>query len=173
MTPISPAPKPAPRSPKKRSYSTIKPKSFSEKIKAIRKLQSSCAPLSKHNVKRKASEFQRCYHSKARVRFVKSEPCPVCQALGMRHLVESDNAHIVGGGAGRKAGYEKIVPLCRLHHRALHAAGSLSAFYVTFGGLVDLAAFAAQTHSRWLLYCGREGIDPQTGRAGFRGRRGA
>lgn len=69
------------------------------------------------NPKRRQSEFARAYHSKERVEWVKSLPCCVCST------VPSDNAHVGNGGAGRKAGYESIVPLCREHHRELHNIG--------------------------------------------------
>lgn len=37
-------------------------------------------PIKKRNAKRRASEFARCYHSRARVAFVKSMPCLYCTA---------------------------------------------------------------------------------------------
>ncbi len=68
-------------------------------------------PVKRVNVKRKASEFARCYGSRERVKWVKSLGCDMC---GLR---PSENAHTVTDGMGRKAGYETIVPLCRLHHQ--------------------------------------------------------
>jgi len=62
---------------------------------------------------RKASEWSRIYGSKARVAWVKSLGCLICGN------VPSDNCHTEGGGVGRKAGYETIIPLCRSHHQAL------------------------------------------------------
>lgn len=131
-TAIRPAPKPK-RAPKK----------------PLRQLART--PIKKQNAKRRQAEFARCYHSRGRVAFVKSLPCPVCEAVGMsgRWTVQRENAHVVGGGAGRKADFTAIVPLCSHHHRALHAAGSLSAFYVTFGGRVDLAREAARVEALW------------------------
>lgn len=80
-------------------------------------------PPRKVNTARKAKEFARCYHSKERVQFIKSLPCVVCwpsvYRLGACMTCSpptSDNAHSVGDGAGRKAGYQTIVPLCRDHH---------------------------------------------------------
>lgn len=70
---------------------------------------------------RKASEFRRVYGSRARVRWVKSLPCVACLAVspifGAISAGQSQNAHTVTGGMGRKAGSETIVPLCASHHR--------------------------------------------------------
>jgi hypothetical protein len=60
--------------------------------------------------KRSAAEFTRIYGSKARVAWIKAQPCLVC------HRSPCDNAHTVTGGTGRKAGFETIVPLCRRCH---------------------------------------------------------
>ena len=72
------------------------------------------------NAKRRMSEFARCYHSRERVRFVKGLPCFYCNALspflGDATRGRCDNAHVETDGAGRKASYDKIVPLCRSHH---------------------------------------------------------
>ena len=72
------------------------------------------------NAKRRTSEFARCYHSRERVRFVKGLPCLVCNALspfiGETTRGRSDNAHVETDGAGRKADYDRIIPLCRSHH---------------------------------------------------------
>ncbi|MHB1097872.1 MAG: hypothetical protein ACYC3F_17070, partial [Gemmatimonadaceae bacterium] len=60
------------------------------------------------NRRRKASEFTRTYHSRARLRWVKSLPCLACTAIaplfGMT-CGPSDNAHTETAGAGRKADY--------------------------------------------------------------------
>lgn len=77
-------------------------------------------PMKRRNVKRKKSEWARAYHSKERVEFVKSLPCrvPTCAAMS-----PSENAHAETGGTGRKADYDKILPLCTKHHRELHDHG--------------------------------------------------
>ena len=92
----------------------------------------------------------RCYLSEDRVEWVKSLPCivPDCMSLS-----QSENAHIEGGGTGRKADYTKIVPLCPGHHRrwahSLHHMGREE-----FEGhhLVDLAALALDTERIWRRY---------------------
>lgn len=74
------------------------------------------------NRPRRASEFQRCYHSRERVRWVKGLGCLVCLTVSPLFYTMSagkcDNAHVGGnGGMGRKGPYTEIVPLCRKHHR--------------------------------------------------------
>ena len=69
------------------------------------------------NAKRQAKEFQRAYHSKERVEWVKTLPCIICRAT------PCENAHAKGDGAGRKGGYKFIVPMCQAHHAEQHAHG--------------------------------------------------
>lgn len=102
------------------------------------------------NAKNAADTFTRCYHSEERVEWVQWQPCivPGCTQ-------PSENMHIEGDGTGRKAGYEKIVPGCRGHHRtrkdSLHNLGREA-----FEGehLVDLAALALDTERCWRRYAG-------------------
>lgn len=107
-------------------------------------------PVKKVNAKRKASEFARCYHSRERVRFVKSLGCIYCTALspffGLTTCGKCDNAHTVTDGMGRKSDYTSIVPLCRVHHRM---------FDEHRGPLADMAvrdaikSTAAEVERRW------------------------
>lgn len=71
------------------------------------------------NKARRTSEFARTYGSKARVAWVKALPCSVmfCENA------PCENAHIANAGAGRKADYRFIVPLCPHHHRLQHTRG--------------------------------------------------
>jgi hypothetical protein len=69
-------------------------------------------PIKRVNKARKAKEFRRTYGSKDRVEFVKALPCSVLGCLA----TPSDNAHITGDGAGRKADADTCIPLCRAHH---------------------------------------------------------
>lgn len=82
------------------------------------------SPVKRINRKRKASEFARCYHSKERVAFVKSLPC-ILKPNWYGCRGPSDNAHVglKGKGAGRKADYDQIAPMCRGHHHSLHGLG--------------------------------------------------
>ena len=99
------------------------------------------------NKKRKASEFARCYHSKERVEWVKSMRCilrtPFCTG-------PSENAHTVGGGAGRKADYATIIPLCNAHHRDLHTLGIRSFVRTYMDGYNTLPALADAVEKLWL-----------------------
>ncbi len=107
-------------------------------------------PIRSKNVKRSADAFERCYHSEERVEWVKNLACivPLC-------LKPSENMHIEGDGASRKASYDKIVPACRGHHRtrkdSLHNLGREE-----FEGThyVDLAALALDTERNWRRYAG-------------------
>lgn len=83
--------------------------------------QNARKPVKKVNVKRKRAAFAHAYHSKERVRFVKSLPCTACAALSALFAIgtagASDNAHTESGeGKGLKAHYTTIIPLCRGHH---------------------------------------------------------
>jgi hypothetical protein len=103
------------------------------------------------NAKNAADTFARCYHSEERVEFVQTLPCivPGCTQ-------PSENAHIEGDGTSRKAGYEKIAPICKGHHTtrrdSLHNVGR-EEFEGTH--LVDLAALALDTERIWRRYAGR------------------
>lgn len=104
-------------------------------------------PVKKVNPKRRAKGFARAYHSEERVLFVKGLMCCVCTVEGF-----TENAHIEGDGAGRKAHYTKIVPLCGSrygylgHHNWLHAKGR-EEFEARFD--IDLDQEAAETEALW------------------------
>lgn len=93
--------------------------------------------------RRKASEFQRIYGGRDRVRWVKSLPC-IAAPHGCVGAIE--NAHTENGGMGRKADASSIVPACGLHHRALHILGAET---FQFRYRVDLKAEAARVAARW------------------------
>lgn len=81
-------------------------------------------PMARAAMKRKSrsvSEFARIYGSRARVAWIKAQPCVACGRVG-----QSENAHTESGGMGRKADAEFIVPLCILDHRRIHAWGVLT-----------------------------------------------
>ena len=101
-------------------------------------------------MKRKASEFARCYHSKARVAFVASLPC----ACGCSRS-PCENAHTLTGGVGRKGHYLTIIPLFPECHRKQHeggweAIGMTRAAAQLYGGYVEF---------RWQAHRAREGDD--------------
>lgn len=74
-------------------------------------------PMKKRNAKRRASQFARCYHSRERVRFVKSLGCCIRHVAPCRPKDPIDNAHTEKDGKGIKGPYQSIAPLCRSHHR--------------------------------------------------------
>lgn len=105
------------------------------------------------NPKRKASEFQRCYGSRARVKWVQSLPCIVDDvAESGIPCGRSENAHVPSqSGAGRKGDARHIVPLCKWHHTqsirtSLHALNK--AGFNAYHDL-DLDAIAATVEARW------------------------
>ena len=73
------------------------------------------------NKKRRASEFARCYHSKAYVKHIQGMPCFACGKTG-----ETDCAHGQTGGMGYKADYDTLLPLCRRCHTKQHQSGWLA-----------------------------------------------
>ncbi len=103
------------------------------------------------NTARKAREFARSFHSRARVEFVQSLPCIVCGRT------PSDSAHIEVLGMGIKADASKTVPLCTLwldgnigrgHHWELdNGDGRRAGFEQRYH--VDLTAAAARTDAAW------------------------
>ncbi len=112
-------------------------------------LKRSAAPQRKtrvkpRNAKRKAKEFDRAYGSEARVEWVKRQRCVACGLEGY-----SENAHVSGGGVGRKADAAKIIPLCIWCHRRQHEMGA-GTFAIRFS--LDLRALAAETERAWRDY---------------------
>ena len=101
-------------------------------------------PPKAKNATRAASEFTRTYHSEERVMWVQSLPCVVQPCSH-----PSENVHVEGDGAGRRAGYESVVPMCRSHHRELHRVG-VTEFEGTF--YVALAEMALETERAWRRY---------------------
>ena len=100
--------------------------------------------VKKRNPARRAKEFARCYHSVERVEWIQSLRCVASGLLG-----NIDNAHISGGGMGRKAHYSLIVPLAAECHRELHRIGR-PAFEAKWR--VSLAVEAERVHKAWHEY---------------------
>lgn len=97
--------------------------------------------VKKRNPARRKSEFVRTYGSKERVEFVKWLRCSLCRNL------PCENHHIENGGAGRKASFTKILPLCWNCHRAWHNRGrkGVEEFFPN----KDFDALAADTERAW------------------------
>jgi hypothetical protein len=113
----------------------------------------STTPMKKVNRKRKASAFERCYHSVERVEFVKALHCLVdgCEST------ESENAHVCDDGSkggSRKSGYTCIAPACGEHHHEMDDVIGKEMFEEKYG--VDLALEAAKCQRAWLRYSGEE-----------------
>lgn len=89
---------------------------------------------------RKRDRIARAFGPIERVRWVQSLPCLVCGDS------PCENAHSVGGGMGRRADYQTIVPLCPTHHREQHQMGTKS-FQARYG--VSLTDRAAQIQQAW------------------------
>lgn len=75
-------------------------------------------PIKAVNPKRRKSEFQRCYGSKARVEAIKALLCYGC------HQERAENAHLPSkSGMSRKGDWDQIVDLGPRCHARLHALG--------------------------------------------------
>ena len=111
--------------------------------------------LRARNPKRKQSEWQRAYGSKARVAWVKAQPCVV----GQHCAGPIENAHTANGGMGRKGDADTIVPLCRRHHALLHRMGVLS-FERTQNTGVPLTVIASLVELQWRNHAASSGLTP-------------
>ncbi len=98
------------------------------------------------NPARQRREFARAYGSPERVAWVKGLSCTVCG------ITPCDNAHTANGGAGRKADYRTIVPLCSGRfdaegcHAELHRIG-VRTFEETYR--INLASAAVNVALTW------------------------
>lgn len=92
------------------------------------------------SAKERDAYIARVYGSRERLLAIKAMPCAVPGCTNR----PCDNHHIENGGTGRKAGFDKIVPLCSAEHHDLYhnECGSPEAFDARFG--TDLRALAAK-----------------------------
>ena len=107
--------------------------------------------VKRKNVARSTAAFAENYGSLERVLWVKAQPCVCCEALGVEQVGRSENAHTEIAGAGLKAHYSTIIPLCPTHHvaydqrlaplddeglreRLKALAASVHTLYESFGG---------------------------------------
>lgn len=114
-------------------------------LKRRTSLPRSTRPIRKTRLKpkaRSAAEFRRIYGSRARVSWVKSLHCLVSWCREQ----PSENHHIENGGTGRKADFDKIVPMCLMHHDQYHDIGRESFERVYH---LDLRIQAAETERLW------------------------
>lgn len=105
--------------------------------------------MKRQNRKRRASEFQRAYGSKARVAFVRSLPCVAALSVRWPCFPGAENAHVGTGGRGRKADAARIVPLCPNHHRELHNLGRDE---FERRRILNLDWHAAETERAWQIH---------------------
>jgi hypothetical protein len=104
--------------------------------------------------KRSAADFARIYGSQERVRWVKSLPCCGCGRLPTDDA-QTENAHTVSGGKGRKADAATIAPLCHGCH--MRYDRHLPPFNAEPAReLVKVAAFA--TYAQWERMGGLEPV---------------
>lgn len=136
---------PVPRPPKHPEGRKLrKPLSRGKPPTSRKPLPRNSAPK-KVNRARRSAAFVRCFGSDERVEWIQGQGCCVC---GTR---PSENAHAIGGGAGRRADAASVVPLCQAHHRELHRAGA-----ETFRRhhLIELETIAGEFDKLWLAQGG-------------------
>lgn len=97
-------------------------------------------PIPRKNVKRHKANHERSYGEKRA--WITNWPCCLTTCY---QTTRSEAAHTEGGGMGRKAGSETLVPLCQLHHRESHRG--IKTFQAKYG--IDLKALAAGYEARW------------------------
>lgn len=112
-------------------------------------------PPKRENRARKLSAFARSYHSKARVRFVKSLPC-AADGRG-----PCDNAHIPheSAGAGLKAIYQAVIPLCS-GINGCHAKQHRDGWSGLGMNEEGRRRAAENTEEAWREHCARTGDEP-------------
>jgi hypothetical protein len=79
----------------------------------------------------------RRYRSKEHLRFVAKQPCIVC---GRKHSDPHHLGFMQPRALGRKVSDEFVVPLCRIHHRAVHRLSNEPAWWKQLG--IDPVAVA-------------------------------
>lgn len=151
--------KPRPPKPPRAWNSTLprpsKPVPRNTKPIARSALPNRSGPPRKKNPERRESEFRRCYHSKAFVRFTKARPCYACGRT------PCDVAHGSTGGMGRKSDWTDAFPLCSGIsgcHAAQHRHG-----WMHVGMTEESRRRAAALHvEAWTEYTNRGSDDGET-----------
>jgi ERF superfamily len=96
----------------------------------------------------------RRYRNKGHLRFVSQQPCLVC---GRKPSDPHHLRHIQPRGLGLKPSDEFTVPLCRVHHRAVHRVGDERAWWRAAG--IEPAPVAQRL---WQQTRGTEAPQPET-----------
>lgn len=102
---------------------------------------------------RSENERERIYGTLEFRDWLHRQCCAVCGA----QAVFTEQAHAVGGGAGRKAGWRQTFPMCGVRrdllrggcHGEAHRIG-VKTFEAKYG--ITLAALAEQTQAKWLSH---------------------
>src|SRR5262249_60682562 len=102
----------------------------------------------------------RRYRNRDHLRFVMRQPCLLCG----RKPSDAHRIRFVQPRAlGRKGSDEFAVPLCRLHHHAVHRAGDERALWKQAG--IDPIKIARKLWTSTRIDEGRIGLKPPTARA--------
>jgi hypothetical protein len=99
----------------------------------------------------------RRYRNREHLRFVARQACLVC---GRKPSDSHHLRHMQPRALGRKASDEFTVPLCRVHHRAVHRVGDERAWWKASG--IDPIKVARKLWKRTRTYEGRIGSDRTT-----------
>lgn len=83
------------------------------------------------------------FRSRAYLAYVASLGCCICGQPGIGHHLLRGASH----GMGLKAGDDHVIPLCDLHHRALHLNGNETRYLDAHG--IDGPELARTIFDRW------------------------
>jgi hypothetical protein len=97
----------------------------------------------------------RRYRNREHLRYVAQQPCLVC---GRKPSDPHHLRHVQPRALGRKASDEFAVPLCRVHHRAVHRAGDERAWWRATG--IDPIKVARKLWKHTRVSEGRIQLDP-------------
>ena len=103
-------------------------------------------PIAPVNRERRKAERERAYGPKERREWLTRQPCVSCGLIGTDERPNHQH-HTKGGGVGRKADADTIVPLCPTCHRLHHDGHQLD---VEWGGE------ARRIEAAWQDYLRRE-----------------
>lgn len=123
--------------------------------------------------KRERNDGQRIYGPETFRDFLHAQPCLNC---GIRYAIEQ--AHMRTGGVGRKDDFDRTGPLCGPHVIVTPGIGEklvegchrdYDRYRLSNTQRAAVRQMQQQFWNRWLLHCGRLGLDPHTGQSAVRG----
>jgi hypothetical protein len=130
------------------------------------------AKIKARSGKRERNDKARIYGPETFVTFLHQHPC-----IGCGRPINVQQAHRFSGGMGRKAGWQDTIPLCgpRPLDSGLYCGchASYDAAKASWSREHNLPARSAWFWSNWRFYCGKLGLNPQTGKVEISGRGGA